>query len=73
MKIFSINDVLKWCQVFSNGRKHTCYTKMVDNNLYFKFKGKWHVVSEYVTELTSVYIKRDVKYISIPYDKFINK
>ena len=55
MKIFSINDVLKWCQVFSNGRKYTCYTKMVDNNLYFKFKGKWHVVSEYVTELTSVY------------------
>ena len=56
MKIFSINDVLIWCQVFSNGRKYTCYTKMVDNNLYFKFKGKWLVVSEYVTELTSVYI-----------------
>ena len=50
MTVLGVNKILKWCQVFSNGRRYTCQTKKVDGKLFFYFKKEWYSVSKYISE-----------------------
>ena len=59
MRIFGVNSILHWVQVFADsGRKFTCPTKEINGELFFHFKNEWHRVADYVfehtTELVSV-------------------
>lgn len=69
MTIFGINKILNWCQVFSNGRRYTCSTKMINGELCFIFKRKWHKVAEYVTGSVPMLVEEGGKVFSIPFKK----
>lgn len=64
MNILGVNSVLKWCQVLSNGRKYTCPTKVMDNQLLFCFKKQWHSVAKYATEHTTELVEEGGKIFS---------
>lgn len=69
MLILGVNKVLKWCQVTSLGRKYTCPTKVVDGQMLFKFKGVWHVLTDYVGEHTHELVEIEGKLVSQPFKK----
>ena len=52
--VLGINRVLNWCQILCNGRKYTCPTKIIEGELYFSFKNKWHSVAEFSDSSTEV-------------------
>lgn len=53
MHVLGVNSILKWCQVLSNGRKYTCHTKVIGDELCFFFKKQWHSVAKYASEYTT--------------------
>ena len=42
MKITFINYEKRICQVESEGKIWLCSIKKINNDLYYKFKGKWY-------------------------------
>lgn len=67
MYVLGVNSVLKWCQVFSNGRIYTCPTKVMNNQLFFHFKKQWHLVAQYATEHTTELVEEGGKIFSRKY------
>lgn len=67
MIVFGINKILRWCQVFSNGRKYTCPTKEIDGKLFFYFKKEWHSVAEYISEHAEELVEEAGKVFSRPF------
>lgn len=67
MRVFGVNKILKWCQVFSNGRKYTCPTKEIDGKLFFYFKKEWHGVAEYISEYAEELVEEAGKVFSRPF------
>lgn len=64
MKISCINEVLKWIQITTGGRRYTCNSKIINGELCFLFKKEWHKVADYVCEHTSEFISEGGKLIS---------
>ena len=48
MLILNINKILKWVQITNEGKSYTCPTKEINKELFFKFKGEWHKVKDYL-------------------------
>ena len=46
MLVLGICDTLKmkWCQIATGGRRYTCPTKVINGELFFRFKKVWHPV-----------------------------
>ena len=42
------NKFFDWVQVITHTGTYTCPTKMINGELYFKFKKEWHKVSKYL-------------------------
>jgi len=45
MLVLGVNDILKWCQITTGGRRYTCRTKEINGQLCFLFKKAcipWH-------------------------------
>lgn len=47
MLVLGINQVLKWVQITSGGRRYTCPMKKMSGELFFHFKGSWHKALDY--------------------------
>jgi len=69
MIVLGVNKVLKWCQVFANGRRYTCPIKEVDGKLFFFFKKAWHCVKEFAPEGTRELVEECGKIIERPLGK----
>lgn len=67
MTVLGVNKILKWCQVFSNGRRYTCQTKEVDGKLFFYFKKEWHSVAKYISEYANELVEISGKVITRPF------
>lgn len=67
MLVLGINNILKWCQVLSNGRRYTCPTKEIDGKLFFYFKKEWHSVIKYLSSHADELVEVDGKTISRTY------
>ena len=67
--MLSVNDILKWCQVFTGGRHYTCITKEIDGELCFYFKKAWHPVAEFISDRAKVLVGEGGKVMSVPYGK----
>lgn len=67
MNIIGVNSILKWCQVLSKGRRHTCPTKLINGELFFDFKNQWHPVVQYATEYTTELVQEGGKVFSRKY------
>ena len=48
MLVLGINKILNWCQIISGGRTYTCPTKIINGELFFKFKNNWHKVGDFI-------------------------
>lgn len=53
MLVLLINHACSWVQITTGNGRYTCPMREVDDELFFKFKGEWHRVSDYENELTS--------------------
>ena len=47
-RLFRTNNFFDWVQVITHTGTYTCPTKMINGELFFKFKKEWHKVSEYL-------------------------
>lgn len=70
MKVLGINDICKWCQIISGGRRYTCQIKMINNELCFWFKKEWHSVAKYISDTAEVLVREDNKNISIAFNDY---
>ena len=50
MLVLGINRILNWCQITTGWGTYTCPIKEIDGQLFFKFKGEWHKVIDYLAE-----------------------
>ena len=48
MLVMTICKFMDRAQITHKGRTYTCPTKEINGDLFFKFLGKWHKVSEYL-------------------------
>lgn len=55
MLILGINNVLNWVQITTGCGTYTCPMKEINGEKFFKFKGEWHRVSDYVTDHVNVF------------------
>jgi len=69
MLVLGINKILKWCQITSGGRTYTCPTKIVNGELFFKFKNNWHKVVEFVADNAEELVEEGGKVISRKFKK----
>lgn len=69
MLVLGVNKILKWCQIVSGGRRHTCPTKLIDGKLFFKFKNIWHPVSEFISDHAEELVQEGGKVFSRPFKK----
>ena len=69
MLVLSVNDILKWCQITTGGRRYTRPTKEINGVLHFLFKKKWHPVAKYISNNTMVLVEEGGKIISKPFKK----
>jgi len=69
MLVLGVNKVLKWCQITTGGRRYTCPTKVVDGQMLFRFKGSWHILTDYVCEHTHELAEIGGKLVSQPFRK----
>lgn len=67
MVVFGVNKILKWCQVFSNGKRYTCPTKEIDGKLFFHFKKGWHSVAEFISEHGEELVEEGGRVFSRPF------
>ena len=64
-------DIMKWCQITNNGIRRTCPTKIINGELFFKFKKAWHPVARYVSEHAEVLLEERGKVISKPFKTWL--
>lgn len=69
MIVLGVNRILKWCQVFSSGKRYTCPTKVIDGKLFFHLKKEWHSVEKYIADNAEELIEEGGKIFSIPFKK----
>ena len=69
MLVLGVNKILKWCQVFSNGRRYTCPTKEINGELCFVFKKAWYPVAKYISEHAEELVQESGKVFSRPFRK----
>lgn len=69
MLVLGINKILNWCGITNGGRSYTCPTKIINNDLCFKFKNQWHKVSDYICEHTEELVEEGGKIISKKFKK----
>lgn len=55
MLVLQINHACSWVQITTGSGNYTCPMKEVNGELLFRFKGKWHKVDDYKTDLTGEY------------------
>lgn len=55
MIITVINKALKTVQIIAGTGTYTCPTKIINGELFFRFKNEWHEVAKFVTETTRVF------------------
>lgn len=67
MEVLGVNSISKWCQILSGGRRYTCPTKLIDNQLFFRFKKQWHSVVKYATATTTELFEEGGKFFSRRY------
>ena len=71
MLVLGVTDTLtaKWCQVLSGGRKYTCPTRVINGEMFFRFKKTWHPVAQFASEYAEVLIEEGGKLFSVPFKK----
>lgn len=71
MLVLGITDTLKakWCQITTGGRRYTCPTKVINGELFFRFKKVWHPVAQFVSDNTEVLVEEGGKLFSRPFKK----
>lgn len=67
MIVLGVNDILKWCQVLSGGRRYTCQTKSINGELCFWFKKEWHSVAKHISEYAEVLVNENGRTFSRPF------
>lgn len=67
MLVLGVNKILKWCQVFSNGCRYTCPTKIICDELCFAFKKAWYPVAKYISEHTEELAQEGGRVFSRPF------
>ena len=68
--ILGINRVMKHVQITAGGRRYTCPTKLIGNDLFFKFRKEWHNAFYYTSEYTTEFFEEGGKnFIRKLYDK----
>ena len=69
MLVLGINKILNWCQITSGGKRYTCDTKVINGDLYFKFKKEWHKVANFVADNAEELVIEGGKVFSRPFKK----
>ena len=71
MLVLGIWDTLKmkWCQITTGGRRYTCPTKIIDGELFFRFKKVWHPVTQFVSDNAEILVEEGGKAFSRPFVK----
>ena len=69
MIVLGINKICEWCQIVAGGRKYTCPTKVVDGELFFRFKNAWHSVAQYVSDHAEELVRENGRVFSRPFKK----
>lgn len=69
MQVFGVNKICEWCQVYSNGRRYTCPTKLINGELFFSFKRGWHSVAQYIGEHAEELVSEGGKTFLRPFTK----
>ena len=71
MLVLGICDTLKlkWCQITTGGRRYTCPTKIIDGELFFRFKKVWHPVTQFVSDNAEILVEEGGKVFSRPFVK----
>ena len=67
MQVLGVNRILKWCQVFYDGRRYTCQTKEIGGKLFFFFKKEWHSVAGFVSDHAQELVEEGGKVFSRPF------
>lgn len=67
MLVLGINKILKWCQITTGGRRHTCPIKLEDGELLFHFKIEWHSVAKHVSDHAEELVEEGGKVVSRRY------
>lgn len=63
MLVLGINRLANWVQITAGRGRYTCPIKEINGELFFKFKGEWHRVIEYVSDLTTEMLSKEGKTI----------
>ena len=69
MLVLRVNKILKWCQITTGGRTYTCPTKVIDGELFFRFKKEWHNVAKFACENMKELIQEGDKIFERPFKK----
>lgn len=69
MLVLGFNRVGGWVQITNGGRLYTRAVKEINGESFFKFKNKWHKVSEYLADGATELIKEGGKLYSRPIKK----
>lgn len=48
MLVLGVMKILGWCQITTGRGTYTCPIKEINGEDYFKFKGEWHKVIDYL-------------------------
>lgn len=73
MLVLGICDTLKmkWCQIATGGRRYTCPTKVINGELFFRFKNVWHPVAQFVSDNAEILVEEGGKVFSKQFSKKI--
>jgi len=64
MLVLGINRILNWLQITTGGRKYTCPTKLINGELFFKFKNQWHKAFDFLGEHVEELVEENGKVFS---------
>lgn len=67
MLVLGVNKILGWCQIVSNGIRHTCPTKYINGVLHFRFKKEWFKVSDFKSDNLEELVEVAGKVIGRPF------
>ena len=69
MLVLGLTDTLtaKWCQILSVGRRYTCPTRVINGEMFFRFKRAWHPISQFVSDHAEVLVQEGGKTFSKPF------
>lgn len=57
MLVLGVSRLHNWCMIVEEGRAHTCRTKDINGELYFRLKKVWYPVAKYAFEYTEELIR----------------